>query len=302
MKLLQQRFAQLRRKWHELQFRRAAAGVRSIGPIRLAAEGPIVLSMVQQRDVDAYLLALGTFVRRLPARRIVVVADPSLDAADQAVLRRQVPDIEIVAQHDFRPEGLPSGGCWERLVAITRYVSEGYVIQLDADTVATGPLDEVAACVRDNRAFTLGTDDHFVLQPASEAADFARSRASPDAHIQVHAEAALDRLPAEVFPAYIRGCAGFAGFPAGYEMLPKLLQLSAVMEQAIGARWRQWGSEQFASNVMVANAPASCVLPHPKYCAPHRRRADSVFLHFIGYVRYIDGTYARLARGYLKTA
>ena len=70
MKLLQQRFAQLRRKWHELQFRRAAAGVRGIGPIRLAAEGPIVLSMVQQRDVDAYLLALGTFVRRLPARRI----------------------------------------------------------------------------------------------------------------------------------------------------------------------------------------------------------------------------------------
>ena len=189
-------------------------------------------------------------------------------------------------------------GVW----SVITYDLEGNVIQLDADTVATGPLDEVAACVRDNRAFTLGTDDHFVLQPASEAADFARSRASPDAHIQVHAEAALDRLPAEVFPAYIRGCAGFAGFPAGYEMLPKLLQLSAVMEQAIGARWRQWGSEQFASNVMVANAPASCVLPHPKYCAPHRRRADSVFLHFIGYVRYIDGTYARLARGYLKTA
>lgn len=298
----QENIARLRRKWHELRFRHVAAGVRDIDPIRLAPEGPIVLSMVQHRDVDAYLLALGTFVRRLPARRIVVVADPTLDADDQAVLRRQVPGIEIVAQRDFRPAGLPQGGCWERLVAITRYVDEGYVIQLDADTVTTGPLDEVAACVHDNRAFTLGTEDHFGLQPASEAASFAQGWVKPDSHIQVQAEAALDRLPAGEFASYIRGCAGFAGFPAGYEMLPKLLQLSAVMEQAIGARWRQWGSEQFASNVMVANAPASCVLPHPKYCAPHRRRADSVFLHFIGYVRYVDGTYTQLARGYLKAA
>lgn len=298
----QERIGRLRRKWHELQFRRAATGVRGIAPLRLAAAGPIVLSMVQHRDVDAYLLALGTFARRLPPRRIVVVADPTLDDADQGVLRRQVPDIEIVPQSRFRPAGLPSGGCWERLVAIAHYVSEGYVIQLDADTVATGPLDEVAACVRDGVAFTLGTDDHFVLQPAAEAAAFAQSRLQPDSHVQVHAEAALDRLPAGDFPCYIRGCAGFAGFPAGYELLPKLGLLSQTMSEALGARWTDWGSEQFASNVMVANAPRARVLPHPKYCAPHRRQVDTVFLHYIGYVRYADGSYARLARNYLKTA
>jgi len=301
MRQWQEIFARLRRKWHEMRFRHVAAGVRDIGPIPLVPDGPIVLSMVQHRDVDAYLLALGSFVQRLPARRIVIVADPTLDAADQSVLRRQVPGIEIVPQRDFRLAGLPQGGCWERLVAIAHYVADGYVIQLDADTVATGPLDEVAACVRDNRAFTLGTDDHFGLQPAAEAAAFAQSRVQSDSHIQVHAEAALDRLPAADFPSYIRGCAGFAGFPAGYELLPKLSQLSAVMAQVLGERWMQWGSEQFASNVMVANAALSCVLPHPKYCAPHRRRADSVFLHFIGYVRYVDGTYTRLAYDYLKS-
>ena len=52
---------------------------------------------------------------------------------------------------------------------------------------------------------------------------------------------ALDRLPAEVFPAYIRGCAGFAGFPAGYEMLPKLLKWIADENEARKAK----GEPQF---------------------------------------------------------
>ncbi len=302
MKAWQERLAQLKRKWHELRFRRITSGVRKLPPIRLATEGPVVLSMVQHRDVDAYLLALGTFVRQIPVRRVVVVADPSLDDLDRAMLEQLVPGIEIVPCTRFQVSGLPTGGTWERLIAISGYVADGYVIQLDADTVATGQLAEVANCIRDNVAFTLGTEDRFVLQSLTEAAEFARSSLSPQSHVQVHAEAALDSLPSAEFAFYIRGCSGFAGFPQGYDFYSKLVTLSVAMQARLGKVWAQWGSEQFASNVMVANAPEAMVLPHPKYCAPHRRVDDSVFLHFIGYVRYIDGTYAALARNYLRTS
>ncbi len=62
--------------------------------------------------------------------------------------------IEFHALADCHEPGLPTGGTWERLIAIARLSRSHYVIQLDADTLAMGPLAEVAAAVRDGRAFT----------------------------------------------------------------------------------------------------------------------------------------------------
>ena len=56
-----------------------------------------------------------------------------------------------------------------------------------------------------------------------------------------------------------------------------------------------WGTEQFSSNLLVASSPGARVLPHPRYCAAHRRTGDTAFLHFIGYVRHASGLYAQLA-------
>ena len=66
--------------------------------------------------------------------------------------------------------------------------------------------------------------------------------------------------------------------------------------RADGDRWREWGSEQVASNLVVANLPGGTLLPHARYCAPHRRRPQTAFLHFIGYVRFTTGLYSELAR------
>ena len=48
--------------------------------------------------------------------------------------------------------------------------------------------------------------------------------------------------------------------------------------------------------LLLASMPTFRLLPHPKYCAPHRRKDDTVFMHFIGYVRYTTPLYATLAR------
>jgi hypothetical protein len=61
-------------------------------------------------------------------------------------------------------------------------------------------------------------------------------------------------------------------------------------------RWNEWGTEQFTSNLIVSSIPGARLLPHPKYCAPHCRKNDTVFFHFIGYVRFTTPLYAQLAR------
>ena len=72
------------------------------------------------------------------------------------------------------------------------------------------------------------------------------------------------------------------------------------MESLIGPRWTSWGTEQFASNFFVANSPKAIVLPHPKYCHPLRELPGTVFLHFIGFVRFQTGRYADVAKSVIE--
>lgn len=291
----------LRERWHRWRFQQTVKSIVQTPVLRMSDNGLIVLSMVHHRDVLPYLLALKSFVRFVPASRVVLVADPTLDSDDRALLRAQVPAIEIRDAADFRRPGLPVGGCWERLSAISEYVAQGYVVQLDADTVSVAPLDDVRQAFRDGVSFTLGTEDRQSLQPAADVARWAQGRLQDGDHIQLAAEALLDRLPAQPEGwRYVRGCAGFAGFAPGSISPPRVQQLSAWMGQLLGERWTQWGTEQFMSNLLVANCAGARVLPHPRYCAPHRRTAESVFFHFIGYVRYTTAYYTESARQVIR--
>jgi len=87
---------------------------------------------------------------------------------------------------------------------------------------------------------------------------------------------------------YVRGSSGFAGFAAG-AFDPALLERFHENMQAIhGARWKEWGTEQIASNYVVANSPDGLPLPHPKYSTfvgGHLPDPCSA-LHFIGTYRF----------------
>ena len=251
--------------------------------------------MVQSSDTAAYLLALLSFARYARPARVVVVADASMTAADLDALRRLVPHIEIRRVDEFHAPGLPRGGCWERLTAITEYVREGYVIQLDADTVALARPDEVLAAVAGGHGFVLGERRGQQLCTLDEASAYATQWQPPGLHVQALAEQLLPRAAIDG-KRYVRGCAAFTGFPRTADLKLRLVAFSQQMRELCGERWSEWGTEQVASNYLAANLDGTTVLPFPSYGTPDALGPNAKFVHFIGSQRFETGHYARVAQ------
>ena len=283
-------------KIHRARFNWAVRAMRRTPALQRGKEPFIALSMVQHRDVLPYLLALKSFARFLLPARVVLVADPTLDEQDRALLRQHVPHIEIREATEFRRPATPVGGCWERLNAISEYAKDAYVIQLDADTVAVNELAAVRQAINDQVSFTLGTEDVQPIQNCAEIAAWANGRRDGDDHVQLLAECALAQFDPEGRYRYARGCAGFAGFAPGTISPEHVAEISERMGPILGKLWSGWGTEQFTSNLIVCSSPGARLLPHPTYCAPTRIKPHTVFLHFIGYARYRSSLYAELAR------
>jgi hypothetical protein len=208
----------------------------------------MLLSMVHHRDVLPYLLALKSFAQHLLPSRVVVVADKTIDANDEAMFRQQVPEIELRRAHEFERADVSVGGTWERLMAIAHYVSEAYVIQLDADTMTLADIDHVVDCFKKNVSFTIGTYDLQAKASVTEVSRWAQSHcktyASP--HIQLVCEAALLTAAAAGDPGkfYIRGCSGFAGFGRGSFSL----MISSRCRSGCSNKWAMPGSNGVPSN------------------------------------------------------
>lgn len=281
---------------HRARFNWEVNAISKTPALSPGKENFIALSMVHHRDVFPYLLALKSFARFLQPARVVMVADPTIDAYDRAVLRDHVPHIEIRDAKEFHRDGIPKGGCWERLTAISDYAQNDYVVQLDADTVALRDLPMVRRAIRQAYSFTLSTEDVQPILSCIEAAEWAKPRLDGQDHTQLTAEASLDRFDREGKFRYARGCAGFAGFAKGH-INPELVRhISVRMSELVGSQWSAWGTEQFASNLIVCSSPNARLLPHPEHCHPGRMTDATAFLHFIGYVRFASGLYATTAR------
>ncbi|PWB59926.1 MAG: hypothetical protein C3F18_00415 [Nitrosomonadales bacterium] len=279
------------RRW---VFDRQVKAILQSQPLELGDMGsPQVLSQLQHKDVLMYLAAIKSFALHVPPGGVHIVDDGSLTAEDRALLAQQVPGMRFLALEDCREPGLPAGGTWERLTAIARLSQNHYVIQLDADTLTRGPIDEVATAALANRAFTIGTWNGQTIETACERAEQTRARNASMRHVQMLAEAHFDRLSEAESLKYVRGCSGFSGFPAGSGKLELMRSLSSQLQQLIGDKWREWGSEQVMSNLIVANQPDAVVLPHPDYADCEKMQPDlSRFVHFIGTCRFRGGYYA----------
>ena len=275
-------------------FSRRVQGLLHTAPLELGdPAGPVVLSQLQHKDVLMYLAAVKSFARRVPPSVVHVVDDGSLTQEDRALLARHVPDMHFHALVDCREPGLPTGGTWERLIAIARLSQTHYVIQLDADTLTQGPIDEVATAVQTNRAFTIGTRTGQEIEIAREQAGWTRAHDAAAAHVQIQAEVHFDCLREADTLKYTRGCSGFAGFPAGSGKIELMHSLSSQMQKLIGDKWHEWGSEQVMSNLVVANQHDAQVLPHPDYTDCQKIQPETTrFVHFIGTCRFRDGRYA----------
>ena len=294
-------FFKQRDKFNRLKFGLSCRAILSTAPVRTDPDSPIALmTQLQHKDVLLALIAFKSFVARVPVGAFFVLNDGSLTSEDLSLLRQHLTGVQFLRMQDARSTACPIGGCWERLLTISRLVRDYYVIQLDSDTLTVGDIPEISACASDNASFVIGTWD----RQEFETMEFRRNRArrridesemSP--HIQLAAESSFDKLVDFKTLRYVRGCAGFSGFGRGSFERSFVEDLSGQMLAALGDRWREWGSEQVMSNIVVANTPGSMVLPHPKYCDCTRiKNGETVFIHFIGSCRFTGGTYAGLAR------
>ena len=301
MEILSAAVQRIRTKYFKFRYLRAA---RSILETEQLAPGTLpftIVSMVHKRDVISYLVAAKSFTRYANPRRVVVVCDPSVDDSDRILFKRHIPHVELRNAAEFVDSRLPTGGCWERLLAISHYVKTDYVIQLDADTVTVSFVPEVMEAIETQSGFVLGEKPDQKPMSLIETSEVANSLPYELRHIQDVAESKMALACARPEDLYIRGCAGFTGFPSSQEMNANIVAYSLAMQKLIGARWSTWGTEQVTSNYIVANSRNAKILPFPKYCTPDVRNNDTAFLHFIGYCRFVNAKYERTSKRVIES-
>jgi hypothetical protein len=289
-------FTRLRRRAAVALFDWQCRGILGTPPLRLRPAPLIVVTMLRTEHVRMYLLAIKSFYRHLPGGRVLVLDDGSLTAADTALLGEHLPGVEIERLDAVDTGPCPRGGCWERLLRILDLSVSAYVVQLDSDILATGPIPAVTAAIAGNTCFTLNSGEGMGIEPLEQAA--ARVAAYSTEHLQMAAERRLPELPADLPRRYVRGSAGFAGFARGALARPAAEAFSTAMQAMLGPRWTEWGSEQITSNYLIANAPGGLLLPWPRYACfePSVDPAQADLLHFVGAWRFDRGVYAAKAR------
>jgi hypothetical protein len=280
---------------------RAAAAILKTPPIAARDDGLILFSMIGTAVLNSYLVAVKSLYNELDMGQIMLLNDGTLTAQDRHDLAHHCGNPVIIEISDVDTSPCPSGNCWERLMAILAARGANYVIQLDSDIVVTGPIPEVIDAIAANSSFTLGGDAAAVENGFMSAEMLAHKiypNGPPSSHVQHQAECRFGQLTNADTRRYIRGCAGFAGFSRGASGRETLAAFSEEIESLIGPKWHEWGSEQIASNYVIANDSKPQVLPYERY-VNHWDTPLPVgarLIHFIGTHRYDHGNYLRATK------
>ena len=293
--------AALARKAGSWSHGHTAQGILETAPITSVDDGVILFSMIGTAVLLPYLVAVKSLHFHLKRGRIVLLNDGTLTANDRALLAYHCDNPTILEKTDIDPAPCPRDNCWERLIAILDSRNDAYVIQLDSDTVTTGPIPEILAAIDSNRSFTLAggiEEADYGFRSGREIAAIFHANGPTIEHVQAHAEAAMATLPNADTARYVRGCAGFAGFARNDSGRTKVAAFSEAMDERLGDRWQQWGSEQVASNYVIANDPDPLLLPYDRYVNHWEEPlpAAPAFVHFIGTYRFRRGNYARCTK------
>lgn len=283
-------FYNLRRSIKYSRFYRQISRILDTPPLPYQEAPLTIVSMVTGYDVQMYILAMKSLYRRLRRGKIVVVAD-RIPAKSRELIHKHLGPVRFVDIESLDTGACPRGGTWERLVYIVRNTAQEYTIQMDADVLCVGPIPEVLECIEQNRAFTLA--DGIPKKPLAEWAE--ETRVSDNVVIAFEKQAR--RYPQADQVLYVRGSSGFAGFAKGAIDIEFLETFHRQGAQLMGERWKEWGTEQLASNFVIANSPGSLPLPQPKYLTweRHPLPEEISLLHFLGYCRFDQGVFRRFA-------
>ena len=278
------------------RFHQTASRVLQTPPVQIdKASGLAVLSQAYDADIYLYLVAAKSFAKYIQPE-IFIVVDDGLSADNKALIEQHLVNVRFVPRKLVPNTHCPAGGCWERLLSIADVSQDYYVVQLDSDTVTVRNPEVVADALARNVSFTLSTDMGRTFISTEQARNLAMT--SDSQHVQVLAEQALHTVPELANTQYIRGCAGFSGFARGALSRASVERFSQLMGEKLGKDcWGSWGSEQFASNYLVANTDNPMALPFEKYpyWAPKMNLDQAQLIHFIGSNRFTSSKYTQVA-------
>lgn len=284
-------------------FDAAAATVRNTPPIR-RKDGPLsFVSLMCHRDIDSYLVAIKSVYRAFGEGDITLVNDGSLTPEDITLLEHHLGPLDVIPIADVDTGACPRGGCWERLATLVRKSADRYAIQVDADLVAIGSMQEAVEAYRANKPFTLGNKQRPGRVTFSEMSKWiAQSGFGHYDTVQVVGENLLEDMPDADQRYYVRASAAFTGFPKSGVSYDQVERFSTDMEALLGARWQEWGTEQFASNAMVAAAGETVELVPPTYVnnMPSLDVSQADMIHFFGTHRYTSNRYRTAVKQALR--
>lgn len=297
-------FYSLKDKLNRQRFYKACKQIFFTVPVTATTNEPVaVLTQLQHKDVILFLIAIKTFAKQIHLSKVFIINDGSLNNDDLILLRKHIPIADIYDAKQFSEPSCPTGGTWERLLAIAHFIDLFYIIQLDSDTLTLSALDEVNDHIESNTGFVIGTWDNQKIEPMNDSSERVIMNVNPtfDAHVQMLAEAHFSKLEGSENLKYVRGCSGFSGFAKGSFNKQFIIDFSQKMEKEIGSKWHEWGSEQVMSNIVVANLLKAEVLPHPKYSDCKKMKLpETCFIHFIGEYRFRRSIYAKLAQNEIR--
>lgn len=281
---------------NRVRLRQQLEAILETPPLETAPAPLRIVSMVCSRDVIPYLVAIKSFYRQLGRGEVVIVNDGTLTERDQSVLNEHIPGIRIRPISDGVVGGLPTGGTWERLCVLADEAKSNYAIQLDADIVCTGPLDDVQSLIDQNRPFALADNAEPGVATLAEIDTWQKENVTEKIHIQDAAESVLDHVGLPASRKYLKGTSAFVGLPRGSDVMPLIREFHNAMSVKLGPRWAEWGTEQITSNYVVANCCNARALSSPAYVnhTPTTTIDAASIIHFFGTYRYHNGRYGQI--------
>jgi hypothetical protein len=263
----------IHRKW----FNYWCKDILSTPPLETQKSGLLILSMVSHLDLMLYLVAIKTLYKFLKAGEIAVLNDGTLTKKDINLLKKHIKPIKIININDIHTGKCPKGACWERLLLISDYAKDHYIVQTDSDSLVLAAIPEVIC----EKIQTLNNN-----------------------YIEIIAAKNMCKLPEYEQLRYSRCSACFSGFAKNSFSREKVENFSTKMELIIGQRWHEWGTEQVTSDVMICNSPTAEILPYHKYISyyanPEINYSESAYLHFTGTHRFKNGLYIKTAQKQIK--
>ena len=275
--------------------------ILNTAPIEYKVDNSVtIITMLGHGGVNMYLVAIKSFMLQFGYGTIEVINDGSLTNEDINCLSYHIPGITFFDASSVDTLTCPTYISWKRLFRIAELAQKSYVIQLDSDIVALAPLIDIHDKVQSNEGFLIGSDRW------KQAVDvnFLHTIVSkwPYTHVQTKSEEIFNEI--DFFKdgtKYLRACAGFAGYPKNFATLDEIENFSHQIEEKIGKKWHEWGSEQTATMCLISKTKNASVLPWPKYqnfMFPLTNEVieSATFIHFIGSNRFEHGKYRKFAR------